>query len=303
MQQPRHQAHKLALLLDLNGTLIYRTPHEVTEARVSGKNVNGKWIYPRPGVVRFLEALAPRFTLYICTSMRMKNALHSLEVIGERSVELFAGVLDASYCKPDPDRHRAGGQEWDTIRDAQSVWDRIVPHDETSTLFVDNERRKCVEMPWNCLLVPEMSCAELVENSDVLSGITEYLITLATVINGEDVRTYIERHSVQEWLKARNPVVRSAAEQERISQRLAQVESYAGVLLEASELTLELIQGSRAVLIDTRHRLHVHVQLPLPENERFERRISLIRLLTLHTRIEVACERGGGDAQRLELSA
>jgi NLI interacting factor-like phosphatase len=313
MHQPERQRHALALLIDLNGTLIYRSVSEVRDSKVAGTRVNGKWIYARPGAARFLETLSQHFTLYICTSMMMRNAMASLLVLGEHTTCRVTSVLDATFCKPDPDRHKQGGQDWDVIRDATKIWARVKPHDETTTLFVDNELRKCAEVPRSCLLVPEMSCTELVDGVDALVDVRDYLVALsiAHASSGEDVRAHVERSGLQEWLLSRL-MARSASispsrgapttDEERTSGRLRQVETHMGVSLDGAELTLELVEGARAVLIDTRHRLQVFVSLPLPPGERLERRVSLARLLALRVGLVLEREAAPED-KRLELPA
>jgi hypothetical protein len=148
----------LALILDLNGTLLYRSTTPVKDARVLGRLMRGKHVYARPGMVKALVALSDRYALYVCTSMNEDNAHSALSYVFPSYRHYVKGVLAGGrYNTPAPDRTK----EWETVRNVESVWAATTPYDATTALFVDNELKKCIHAPESCLVVPEMGTVEV----------------------------------------------------------------------------------------------------------------------------------------------
>jgi hypothetical protein len=289
-----------ALLLDLNGTLIYRSDSELKQVP-GGVHVRGRWLYARPGAVALLEKLASRFTLLVCTSMVLHNALSCLEVISPDWQRWIRKVLDRPYNRPDPN----GGHEWDTVRDVK----RILADSELTFLrlenfiFVDNESRKCVDAPTNCLIVPELGVAELVQRNDSSTQqISQYLCSLADA-KPSDVRVYLQAHQL---LPARIPVAvatgaAAADAHSELETKVAalSLESRAAKVAEMLHpdrvldvsLSFHHAEANELSFLDVGHAFRAVVMLPLPAGARIEYRIALARLLEIDG-LRVRFERG-----------
>ena len=290
---------KLALLLDLNGTIIYRSAKPIEKSQVIGIKSRGRWLYPRPGAECLLSELAKHYYIYICTTMYHKNAVSSLEVITPTYLQYIRTVLDREYDKEDPHWRTSGGNEWDMIYDTKKIWPRIIPNDERSCIFVDNEQRKCIECPRNCLVIPEMSLDEFICNdSSILVSVTNYLTKLAHIWKTQsnaDIRILLETNYSQsisdESAESLEKVVDACSTSFiipnnsettiPISKSLSKLTNIIGCRLEDCRLTLEHIIGDEAHFLDIAHHITATVKLPLPTGIQLERKIALIRLLIL----------------------
>ena len=121
---------KLLVLLDMNGTLLYRAksrlPKLVPDLAPSGVRKSALpgakyFYYVRPQARWFVRALMamPRVRLAFCTSMQGANARPAVEYLaGEGWNQAGVLLLDRRFQKPDAQ----GKNSWDTMRDMAKVW-------------------------------------------------------------------------------------------------------------------------------------------------------------------------------------
>jgi hypothetical protein len=198
-------ASRRLVLLDMNGTLLYREKHQLrpnsgrrpdiapTECNPGVKH----YYYIRPGAQDLVKMLigCPNATVGFYTSMQGTNASPGVEFIAgkgwdrlkakgkrkgkERKIYLF----DRQYNKKDP----SGSNSWDTMRDLPRVWqelekwgvsDSFGPH---NTIMLDDTWRKMRALPNNVMVVPEYEASTIMgdeDTSSVLSAAQSYLLQL-----------------------------------------------------------------------------------------------------------------------------
>ena len=143
------------VLLDLNGTLVYRTLQPVPDARSAFKGRNGKFVYPRHGANELVEGLSARgYTVCVLSSMAERNVNEAIDRTMSASARaaLTARLCGSVYNRPDPH----GVAEYDTIRNMDAVWARFPAFSARNTVLVDNEARKFEAAPRCGIVIPEM---------------------------------------------------------------------------------------------------------------------------------------------------
>jgi len=194
-QQKDAAACKYLLLLDMNGTLCYRTEDRIKTVR-EDLYVRKRYYYARVGIENFVNKLAEtdRFVICVYTSMMAHNVQAGINAIMPRACKHLEKVLDRDMNKPDPNKIN----EWDTIRDMDKVWKEIPGFGPTRTILLDNESRKFQETPRNGIVVPEFGADEAKSRQgDTLDHVLEYLLELSEA-QPDDVCEYIETHSSEE---------------------------------------------------------------------------------------------------------
>lgn len=97
---------KYLLLLDMNGTICYRSEQEVFGVERDLK-LNRRNYYGRCGIKEFVQSLheTGKFEVCIYTSMMKHNAVGALEAIfpDANSRRMIGTILDRSMNKPDPE--------------------------------------------------------------------------------------------------------------------------------------------------------------------------------------------------------
>ena len=134
---------KLLVLLDMNGTLLYRAKSRLPKltpdlapsgARKSPLPGVKYFYYVRPQAQWFVQALMamPRVRLAFCTSMQGANARPAVDYLaGEGWNQRGVLLLDRRFQKPDDQ----GKNEWDTMRDMAKVWAHLaVEHGAAGSL-------------------------------------------------------------------------------------------------------------------------------------------------------------------------
>lgn len=182
---------KILLLLDMNGSMCYRTETPLRNVKHS-LYLRSRYFYARGGLKDFLRALDSTKNFHICvyTSMMEHNASGGLAALLGDKVSLIKKVFHRDYNKPDP----KGENHWDTIRDMKKIYKYLDGFDEKNTILVDNEARKLRETPRNGIIVDEMSAedARTAEKRPLLA-LQEYLEKLAKD-SPTDVREYMKKH-------------------------------------------------------------------------------------------------------------
>jgi hypothetical protein len=143
------------VLLDLNGTLVYRTLQPVPDARCAFKGRNGKFVYPRHGANELVEGLSARgYTVCVLSSMAERNVNEAIDRTMSASARaaLTARLCGSVYNRADPH----GVAEYDTIRNMDAVWARFPAFSARNTVLVDNEARKFEAAPRCGIVIPEM---------------------------------------------------------------------------------------------------------------------------------------------------
>jgi hypothetical protein len=124
----------LLVLLDMNGTLLYRAKHNLharipdqapTPPRIDDAKVQ-YWYYVRPGTQKMVRSLAKLrgVTVAFYTSMQGRNAEPAVKYIAGKNWnkgEVPFLLFDRKYNKADP----TGGNSWDTMRDLPKVRSKI----------------------------------------------------------------------------------------------------------------------------------------------------------------------------------
>lgn len=112
------QGRRYLLLLDMNGTVCYRSEEPVPGVRPD-LYVRRKFFYRRGGVGAFVSRLVGSGSFDVCvyTSMMAHNVVAGLDAILPNYRRLLLRVLDRKMTKPDPE----GENEWDTVRDMEKV--------------------------------------------------------------------------------------------------------------------------------------------------------------------------------------
>jgi len=184
---------KVLLLLDLNGTIAYRS-----EAAVAGVPpllyLRHKNFYPRMGIDSFVKEVGREgdFLVAIYTSVMRHNVMPFVQALFPDERGIFK-IFDRNFNKEDPN----AVNEWDTIRDLSKIWASVRGFDATNTILIDNETRKFCETPRNGIVVPEYGAAEVkAKKSNTLQTLQRYLISMKTDPRfgtaSFDVREYME---------------------------------------------------------------------------------------------------------------
>jgi hypothetical protein len=191
---------KSLLLLDMNGTICYRSEMAIRRAKHQRAKhdlyVRRKYYYARRGIRDFVTTLARSgsFTVCVYTSMMAHNAHAGVEAI--LPCAGIDQVFDRGMNEPDP----FAANDWDTVRDMDKIWEAMPGYGPERTLLLDNEARKFQDAPRNGIVVPEYGAAEVRRVShgrraETLPQIKDYLLRLAAAALA-DVRDYLEANPI-----------------------------------------------------------------------------------------------------------
>lgn len=198
-------ARKLLVLLDLNGTLLYRATKLLPAAAPAFDQLVGErrmFYYMRPHARELVAYLVthPLAVPAFYTSMRAENALNAVNWLldgahlkGPR-FESTALLYDRSYTQPDTE----ADVHWKTRRDLDAVWscgDKVGKgFDASNTVVVDDTMSKMRHLSANVLLVPEFT-EQSVRGSedDELKDVKEALELLLNSAqdHSTDVRSFL----------------------------------------------------------------------------------------------------------------
>jgi NLI interacting factor-like phosphatase len=157
----KHSPKKLLILLDMNGTIIYRSAIPVPISnRKPDFEFNHKKYYIRENVFCLFNWLADAvdyidFALY--TSMRRQNAVPCLSYLFkyDSTVKKKIYIYDQPFNKKDYD----GDKPWSMMRDLPRIWSlKGSPgygYNDCNTIMIDDSFHKMREYPFNVLLIPE----------------------------------------------------------------------------------------------------------------------------------------------------
>ena len=184
------QKENILLLVDLNGTMGYRT-----ETRVEGfraPRLNNKYFYVRPDAINFLKSMSKHFKLCIVTSVMQHNAEKLLNLVDRNWKNYITFLYSREYNKIDSE----GEKEFDTIRDFDKIFFHS-KHGFENTILIDNEKRKLRESPDNGLIVPEFGENQVRSGEkNTLDSLSEYLVQLEKEYSRKnfDVREYMKQN-------------------------------------------------------------------------------------------------------------
>ena len=185
------------VLLDLNGTMCYRSEHAVPGCTADA-TIKRKRHYLRRGIVHFLTTLKslqgndepsePKFTIVVCSSVMRHNILPALEKILPEWHSLLDFIFDRDYFYQDP----KGENVWDTILDLEKVWTEWTDGRFTAanTIILNNQSTKFQKFPHNGIVVPEYGPVEIQNEVETLLTLLQYLVELSAE-DPTDVRTYM----------------------------------------------------------------------------------------------------------------
>lgn len=180
---------KLLLLVDLNGTMCFRTETKIAQRQAS-LYIRKKHIYLRAGAESFLQTCSEHFNVCILTSMVKRNADAVLNLVN--SEQYLAKVFDREYHKKDPE----GVERWDTVRDIEKIFlEQNGTFGYHNTVLLDNETRKIRDFIDNGILVGEYGLEEATNDQQgSLLPIQEYLLKMAAAYKKDgfkDVRKWM----------------------------------------------------------------------------------------------------------------
>ena len=276
------------VLLDLNGTLIYRTTKPVLDLPF-GHHIKGKWYYRRLSSTPLLKELSKLANVYIYTSMIEHNVVSCLHSLYPDYKNFITGILDRRYNKPDPN----GTESYDTVRDLDKIWnDQVLSKDirPENTILVDNEARKVAEYSKNALIIPELGIEELKEgNTSVLDTLIVYLIKLVAK-NPIDVREYLPLYpfpnsigvTVSTPIEAAFDKLAISIDTSKLGTLHRCIEKYSCCTLSHCTVSIDYVDDKGVYLSELSKSLSVHVHFPLPTSMRIDKKIALSRLVDMN---------------------
>ena len=180
---------KLLLLVDLNGTMCFRTETKIAQ-RQANLYIRKKHIYLRAGAESFLQTCSEHFNVCILTSMVKRNADAVLNLVN--SEQYLAKVFDREYHKKDPE----GVESWDTVRDVEKIFlEENGIFGFHNTVLLDNETRKIRDFIDNGILVGEYGLEEATNDQQgSLLPIQEYLLKMAAAYRKDGFK------DVRQWM-------------------------------------------------------------------------------------------------------
>ncbi|KAL0214493.1 hypothetical protein P9112_006677 [Eukaryota sp. TZLM1-RC] len=179
---------KPLLLLDFNGTLVHRTKRRLRGT--SPAKINKHYLYPRPGLMDFLQNLSPLFSICLYSSAQFRTIEPILTELNIN--QHIQRVYDRRYNVRDVEE---GEKPWDTKRDLNKIFDDTPEHDLSSVILVDNELRKMADFSDNGILISDYGDQEVFDKSPAaLVQLTEYLTGLGEAWGNQsinDVRQFL----------------------------------------------------------------------------------------------------------------
>ena len=201
IQAPSLTSSKLLLLLDMNGTLIYRSKTALDSTYVHLSN--GTYYFHRPHVDKFLKFLSSHqhwIDIAFYTSMTTKNAVLGAQYLLKDMNPIY--IYDQPMNKKDPE----GPNHWSMMRDLPLIWSTQnspgYGHSERSTIMIDDSWAKMREHPGNVIVIPEFNESDvLLRKDDVLENLQSVLSKIleeAAILRHRadfDIREILRAHS------------------------------------------------------------------------------------------------------------
>lgn len=168
---------KLLILLDLNGTLMYRSVFKLNTAiKFNEAGEDQRFYYYRPGAVEFVSFLIDQLETTDCVDIAFYSSMTG------KNATAAATNLDPSrrlhvYAREFNQRDTSSENQWAVIRDLSAVWAApgrpAFQHSARSTIMIDDTFRKLREFPDNLVQVPEFTEQSVVHGE----GFDLYMLT------------------------------------------------------------------------------------------------------------------------------
>ncbi|BFZ57296.1 hypothetical protein PYCC9005_004347 [Savitreella phatthalungensis] len=200
------EREKKLLILDLNGTLIYRSGRYNQKDRVA---------HLRPGLSEFMTwALDHDFCVLIWSSATPHSVRGMCKVAFSEDVRSrLTGVWARDTLNLTPEQY---GNKVQTYKNLQVVWDApsvraVKAFSQRDTVIIDDSRSKVAQHPYNHIFVPEFDRHRHdAGNDDVLDQVQRYLELLSCVDN---VSAYMKQYPLEVVDEAApDPSIRPATE-------------------------------------------------------------------------------------------
>ncbi|CAM9274870.1 unnamed protein product, partial [Ectocarpus fasciculatus] len=157
----------LLILLDLNGTLLFRSMDTLpTEKSFYKHRDDQRKYYYRPFAHDFVAYLLEQRHTNDCVQVAFYSSMTG------KNATAAAGYLDSThrmhvYPRNYNQRDLASDNEWAVIRDLHAVWGAAgtpgFEHTARSTVMIDDTCRKLREFPENLVQVPEYTAESVVQ--------------------------------------------------------------------------------------------------------------------------------------------
>lgn len=160
---------KLLLLLDMNGTLLYRSKTRL-HARIQHAFVfNQQYYYYRPRaqdlITWLVQECSHLVNVAFYTSMSNQNATAGATYL-TANISTKLHIYDQAMNKSDP----SGEHAWSMMRDMTKIWSAVdtpgYGFNATNTLMIDDSNTKMREHPGNLIVVPEFTEELVVSGAD-----------------------------------------------------------------------------------------------------------------------------------------
>ncbi|KAJ3734583.1 hypothetical protein DFJ43DRAFT_1037775 [Lentinula guzmanii] len=165
-------ANRKLLVLDLNGTLVFRPKKYVntTLAHDGPSSAKVRVIHPRSYMTPFREYLFhPQTKKWLDTMVWSSAQPHSVNDMIQHSFGDHQGELKAVWARDTLDLDPvAYNKKSVTIKDLTKLWKAFPSHSAKSTLLVDDSTQKARLQPWNHIFVKEYGQAERRSDLDYL---------------------------------------------------------------------------------------------------------------------------------------
>ena len=199
--QTNFTSSKLLILLDMNGTLLYRSKTALDSKYVHFSN--GSYYFHRPGVRKLLKFLLSHrhwIDIAFYTSMTTKNATFGAHHLLKDMDQLY--IYDQTMNKKDPE----GEHDWSMMRDLPLIWNTInspgFGHDERSTIMIDDSWSKMREYPENVIVIPEFNESDVLHQKDDV--INKLHTALSKILDEATILRHRADFDIREILKAHN---------------------------------------------------------------------------------------------------
>lgn len=199
------QPFSCLVLLDLNGTLVYRSIERVNGVKETFRGQNKKFVYKRRGVDDLILGLTKcGFTVCILSSMAIHNVTETVaKTLSPEAREAIKALLTGkTYHLKD---RSAGAADHDTVRNPEAVWKAFPSFSAVNTVFVDDEARKFELAPRCGILMPQLGANFLERDEDIPSLLKHFQLMAAEAPS--DVQEWMEAHP---WEKS-TPITTAAA--------------------------------------------------------------------------------------------
>ncbi|KAH7868202.1 uncharacterized protein C8R40DRAFT_1062647 [Lentinula edodes] len=155
-------SHRKLLVLDLNGTLLFRPKRYTKPAHDAHGSVRLRVIHPRPYITSFREYLFhPQTKIWLDTMVWSSAQPPSVKDMVQRCFGDRPGELKAVWARDTLDLDPiAYHKKSITIKDLNKLWKAFSSHSAKTTLLVDDSTQKARLQPWNHIFVKEYGHSE-----------------------------------------------------------------------------------------------------------------------------------------------